>query len=85
MSKISAATAKLLITQRPGNMKQYEDNGTSAPKIAANQTDKKEKDLERRFRTLSDQVVAQQQLIDRMHRDIVRLRTAINEVSARIK
>jgi len=85
LSKISAATAKLLITQRPGNMKQYEDNGTSAPKIAANQTDKKEKDLERRFRTLSDQVVAQQQLIDRMHRDIVRLRTAINEVSARIK
>ena len=53
-------------------MKQYEDNGTSAPKIAANSTDKKEKDLERRVRTLADQVVAQQQLIDRMHRDIIR-------------
>jgi uncharacterized coiled-coil protein SlyX len=66
-------------------MKQYEDNSTSAPKITANPTDKKEKDLERRVRTLADQVVAQQQLIDRMHRDIVRLRTSINEVSARIK
>jgi hypothetical protein len=66
-------------------MKQYEDNSTSAPKIAANPTDKKEKDLERRVRTLADQVVAQQQTIDRMHRDIVRLRTSINEVSARIK
>jgi hypothetical protein len=66
-------------------MKQYEDNGTSAPKIAATPTDKKEKDLERRVRTLADQVAAQQQLIDRMHRDIVRLRTTINEVSPRIK
>ncbi len=65
-------------------MKQYEDN-PSAPKIVVNQPDKKEKDLERRVRTLSDQVIAQQQLIDRMHRDIVRLRTSINEVSARIK
>jgi hypothetical protein len=66
-------------------MKQYEDNSTSAPKISANQLDKKEKDLERRVRSLADQVIAQQQLIDRMHRDIVRLRTSINEVSARIK
>jgi uncharacterized coiled-coil protein SlyX len=65
-------------------MKQYEDN-PSAPKIVVNQPDKKEKDLERRVRTLSDQVSAQQQTIDRMHRDIVRLRTSINEVSARIK
>lgn len=65
-------------------MKQYEDN-PSAPKIVVNQPDKKEKDLERRVRTLSDQVAAQQQTIDRMHRDIVRLRTSINEVSARIK
>jgi hypothetical protein len=66
-------------------MKQYEDNSTSAPKITVNPTDKKEKDLERRVRSLADQVIAQQQLIDRMHRDIVRLRTSINEVSARIK
>jgi uncharacterized coiled-coil protein SlyX len=65
-------------------MKQYEDN-PSAPKIVVNQPDKKEKDLERRVRTLSNQVSAQQQTIDRMHRDIVRLRTSINEVSARIK
>lgn len=65
-------------------MKQYEDN-PSAPKIAVNHPDKKEKDLERRVRTLSDQVSAQQKIIDRMHRDIVRLRTSINEVSARIK
>jgi len=85
LSRTSVGIAKLLITQRPGRMKQYEDNSTSAPKIVANQTDKKEKDLERRVRTLADQVVAQQQLIDRMHRDIVRLRTTINEVSARIK
>ena len=75
----------MLITQRPGKMKQYEDNDTSAPKISVNQSDKKEKDLERRVRTLADQLTAQQQLIDRMHRDIVRLRTTINEVSARIK
>jgi predicted nucleic acid-binding Zn-ribbon protein len=66
-------------------MKQYEDNGTSAPKITANSTDKKEKDLERQVRTLADQVAEQQKTIDRMHRDIVRLRTSINEVSARIK
>ena len=65
-------------------MKQYEDN-PSAPKITVTQSDKKEKDLERRVRILADQVTAQQQTIDRMHRDIVRLRTSINEVSARIK
>ena len=65
-------------------MKQYEDN-SPAPKIAVNHPDKKEKDLEQRVRTLTDQVAAQQQTIDRMHRDIVRLRTSINEVSARIK
>jgi hypothetical protein len=66
-------------------MKEQYNDSSPAPKIAANPTDKKEKDLERRVRTLADQVVAQQQTIDRMHRDIVRLRTSINEVSARIK
>jgi hypothetical protein len=65
-------------------MKQYEDS-SAAPKIVVNHPDKKEKDLERHVRTLADQVAAQQQTIDRMHRDIVRLRTSINEVSARIK
>ena len=64
-------------------MKQYEDTG--APKIAANKVDKKETDLERKVKDLADQVAAQQKIIDRMHRDIVRLRTSINEVSARIK
>jgi predicted nucleic acid-binding Zn-ribbon protein len=66
-------------------MKQYEDNSASAPKIAPNKIDKKEKDLERKVKDLADQVSAQQKIIDRMHRDIVRLRTSINEVSARIK
>ena len=75
----------MLITQRPGRMKQYEDNSTSAPKIVANPTDKKEKDLAKQVRELSEKVQEQDQLIHRMHRDIVRLRTSINEVSARIK
>jgi len=65
-------------------MKQYEDDAT-APKIVANVPNKKEKDLEKQIRDLSDQINAQQKVIDRMHRDIIRLRTAINEVSARIK
>jgi len=64
--------------------KQYKDSGT-IPKIVANVSNKKEKDLEKQIRDLSDQINAQQQVIDRMHRDIVRLRTSINEVSARIK
>ena len=65
-------------------MKQYEDSGP-APKISVNKSDKKEQDLEKRVRDLAEQVAVQQQTIDRMHRDIVRLRTSINEVSARIK
>ena len=66
-------------------MKQYEDNGTSVPKIVPNKIDKKEKDLERQVKDLTARVTTQQEVIDRMHRDIVRLRTTINEVSARIK
>jgi hypothetical protein len=66
-------------------MKQYEDTGTPAPKIAPNKIDKKEKDLERQVKDLAARVTAQQEVIDRMHRDIVRLRVTINEVSARIK
>jgi predicted nucleic acid-binding Zn-ribbon protein len=65
-------------------MKQYDD-GTKPPKIVANVPNKKEKDLEKQIRDLSERLNAQQQVIDRMHRDIVRLRTSINEVSARIK
>jgi hypothetical protein len=63
---------------------QYKDNGT-APKITLDRADKKESELDKRIRKLTDQVQAQQKVIDRMHRDIVRLRVAINEVSARIK
>ena len=66
-------------------MKQYEDDSTPVPKIVAHKTDKKDKDLERRFKDLANRVAAQQETIDRMHRDIVRLRVALNEVSARIK
>jgi uncharacterized coiled-coil protein SlyX len=65
-------------------MKQYEDSGP-ASKITVNKTDKKEQDLDKRVRDLAEQVSAQQQIIDRMHRDIVRLRVTINELSARIK
>jgi hypothetical protein len=64
--------------------KQYKDSG-APPKIVANVQDKKEKDIERRMKDLANQVSAQQEMIDRIHRDIVRLRVAINEVAARIK
>ena len=66
-------------------MKQYEDSGTPVPKITANKSDKKEKDLERQVKDLAARVTMQQETIDRMHRDIVRLRVVINEVAARIK
>ncbi len=84
MSKTSAATVKLLITQRPGNMKQYEEDSV-IPKITANIPAPKDKNIDRRIRELEDKIRDQAQEIHRMHRDIVRLRTAINEVSARIK
>lgn len=58
---------------------------TPTPKIVSNVPDKKEKKLEKQVRELEKTVQQQAQLIDRMHRDIVRLRVAINEVSARIK
>lgn len=63
---------------------QYKDSST-APKITVNTPDKKEKRLDKQIRDLEQTVQQQAQLIDRMHRDIVRLRVAINEVSARIK
>ena len=84
LSKISAATVKLLITQRPGNMKQYEEDSV-IPKITANIPAPKDKNIDRRIRELEDKIRDQAQEMHRMHRDIVRLRTAINEVSARIK
>jgi hypothetical protein len=64
--------------------KQYQDNET-APKIRAMTVEKKDTSIDKRVRELSDIVQSQQQVIDRMHRDIVRLRVALNEVSARIK
>jgi hypothetical protein len=65
-------------------MKQYEENSV-APKITANVPGHKDKDIYQRIRELNDKIREQDQTIHRMHRDIVRLRTAINEVSARIK
>jgi hypothetical protein len=66
-------------------MSQYSSEEPRAPakmQTADNDSDKK---IDKRIRKLSDQVEEQQKIIDRMHRDIVRLRVAINEVSARIK
>jgi septal ring factor EnvC (AmiA/AmiB activator) len=66
-------------------MSQYSSDKPRAPakiQAADNDDDKK---IDKRIRKLSDQVEEQQKIIDRMHRDIVRLRVAINEVSARIK
>lgn len=68
-------------------MKQYSDDDVPRPaaKMAANHSDTDSKRLDKRVRELSDQVKQQQVIIDRMHRDIVRLREAINGVAARIK
>lgn len=68
-------------------MSQYNSENNSAPKIRAGTAAVKNdsKKLEQKVKLLTDQVEEQQRLIDRMHRDIVRLRVAINEVSARIK
>lgn len=52
---------------------------------AGGSSKKDNKKLEQKVKQLTDQVEEQQRIIDRMHRDIVRLRVAINEVSARIK
>ena len=65
-------------------MKQYEEDST-IPKITANIPAPKDKNIDRRMRELEDKIRDQAQEMHRMHRDIVRLRTAINEVSARIK
>jgi septal ring factor EnvC (AmiA/AmiB activator) len=65
-------------------MKQYEED-SMIPKITANIPAPKDKNIDRRMRELEDKIRDQAQEMHRMHRDIVRLRTAINEVSARIK
>jgi septal ring factor EnvC (AmiA/AmiB activator) len=65
-------------------MKQYEEDSV-APKMTANVPTPKDKNTDRRIQELEDKIRNQAQEMHRMHRDIVRLRTAINEVSARIK
>ena len=65
-------------------MKQYEEDSV-IPKMTANIPAPKDKNIDRRMRELEDKMRNQEQKLHRMHRDIVRLRTAINEVSARIK
>ena len=65
-------------------MKQYEETG-STPKITANAPVKKNDADKNRIRELSDRIDEQQKTIDRMHRDMVRLRTTINNLAARIK
>lgn len=64
---------------------QYNNDSTTAPKIIPNQKDKHSKDLFKQVQELKEKIKEQDQLINRMHRDIVRLREAINQVSARIK
>lgn len=67
-------------------MKQYEDSdSTVTPKIVPNSKDKGNKDLLKQVKQLQERINEQDQVIHRMHRDIVRLREAINQVSARIK
>lgn len=67
-------------------MSQYSSDEPRLPaKIQVSKDTDSNKKLDQRIRKLSDQVKEQQKIIDRMHRDIVRLRVAINEVSARIK
>ena len=65
-------------------MKQYEED-SMIPKMTANIPAPKDKNIDRRIRELEDKIRDQAQEMHRMHRDIVRLRTAINEVSIRIK
>jgi hypothetical protein len=65
-------------------MKQYEDN-PSAPKMTAMPAPALDKKLTSRIVELEQKVAAQESELTRMHRDIVRLRETINQVSARIK
>jgi hypothetical protein len=65
-------------------MKQYEED-SMIPKMTANIPDPKDKNIDRRIRELDDKIREQEKQMHRIHRDIIRLRTAINEVSARIK
>ena len=63
-------------------MDQYKDDGTER-KIVALHTDNKEQELYTKISELARKVEEQDVTIKRMHRDIVRLREAINQVAAR--
>jgi hypothetical protein len=63
---------------------QYKNNSPAA-KITASVPNRTEKDLEKRVREMTDKIREQDQVIHRMHRDIVRLRNAINDVAAKVK
>ena len=65
-------------------MKQYKDN-PSAPKITATPAAVLDKKLTSRITELEEKIAKQETELTRMHRDIVRLRETINQVSARIK
>lgn len=65
-------------------MKQYKDN-PSAPKIAVPPTANSNKHLTSKVTELENRIASQETELARMHRDIVRLRETINQVSARIK
>lgn len=65
-------------------MKQYEDN-PAAPKMSVVPASVPDKKLTGRITELEQKVALQESELLRMHRDIVRLREIINQVSARIK
>ena len=60
-------------------------NTSPAAKMTAVVPNRTEKDLEKRVREMTEKIQDQDQVIHRMHRDIVRLRNAINEVAAKVK
>jgi len=65
-------------------MKQYENN-TSAPKMTIQPAVVADKKLTSRIVELEQKIAAYESELLRIHRDIVRLREIVNQVSARIK
>jgi len=63
-------------------MDQYKDDGTDR-KVVALHKDKTEQELHTKISELARKVEEQDAKIQRMHRDIVRLREAINQVAIR--
>ena len=67
-------------------MDQYTEQTPPKPVTTPVPQDAKELDtLRKRIVDLTTQVTAQQEQIQRMHRDIVRIRESINQVAARIR